>query len=302
MRRFGKLCLSTVFATLVASWICGGAWAQATPPRIYAWSETLSLPEGEEILAPSAVATATGPELLIADGLDRPRLLLFGKQGVSWQLQRVVDLPAVAHSLAFDGERWVASLRGGIGLTAFGRTDLAARSVPIQPGLIAGAIAATPGGTLLVADLAAGRVVEISSKTGETLREVPVNGYISGLAADWTGGFVIALADQAKIMRFDSTWSPTDTWDLPSDNEKPAWPVDLVIDEGGETTVLDRHSGRLLELDSTGRWIGLGSRRGWEQGLLFLPSSLATLRDNRVVVADEGNGRVQIFRRVDATN
>jgi hypothetical protein len=286
---------------LLVGCLLGPVWAQTTPPRTYAWSETMVVPEGEEIGAPSAVATAPGPEILLADGLDRPRLLLFGKQGVSWQLQRVIELPAVARSLAFDGERWIGSLAGGDGLTAFNRDDLSASKIPLPPEVVAGVIAATPRGKLLISDLASQRVVQLD-KEGAMEREAELEGFVTGLAADWSGGFVSALADQGRIVRFDSNWTPMNSWELPADEGKPAWPVDLVIDEGGRTTILDRHSGRLLELDSAGRWVGLGSRRGWEAGLLFLPSSLARLPDGRIVVADEGNGRVQIFRPVGTGN
>jgi hypothetical protein len=289
----------TWLPVLVLGLVLGGSLsAQSTPPRLYIWSETLSLPEGEKILAPSAVA-ASQNELLVADGLAKPRLLLFGKQGVSWQLQQVAELPAVAQALTFDGERWIGSLRGGVGLMAFGRTDLSARPVPQPSGLVAGAVDATPGGTLLVFDLAAGRVVELSPG-GDTLREAPVSGHVTGLAADWTGGFLIALPDEARVLRFDRDWQESGSWALPAEDGKPAWPVALSSDEGGTTVVLDRHGGRLMELDANGRWVALGSRRGWEPGLLFLPSSLDRLPNGAIVVADEGNGRVQIFRRIPA--
>jgi len=301
MSRAGRRHLTRVLVALLGCAAGGSLSAQPNPPRIYVWSETLSVPKGERILAPSAVASASERELLVADGMENPRLLLFGKKGVSWQLQSVVTLPSVAHSLAFDGERWVASLRGGIGLMTFDRADLAARKVPVQPGLVAGPVASTPGGNLLVFDLAAERIIELS-RSGQAIREVAIPGYVTGLAADWSGGFLAALADEARVIRFNSEWEQTESWELPPIDDKPAWPVGLTVDEGGKTTVLDRHGGRLLEFDSTGRWVALGSRRGWEPGLLLLPSSFDHLPDGRVAVADEGNGRVQIFRRIASEN
>ena len=61
--------------------------------------------------------------------------------------------------------------------------------------------------------------------------------------------------------------------------------------------VVDRHAGRLLELDANGQLTGVGARRGWEPGLLLYPAGAARLPDGGVVVADEGNGRTQFFRR-----
>ena len=286
---------------VLASVLTGPLQGQATPPRLYVWSETLTLPEGERIFAPSAVAVASADEILVADGLAEPRLLLFGKQGVSWQLRRTAALPAVAQALTFDGERWIGSLRGGVGLMAFDRVELTARQLTVPPGLVAGTVDATPGGSLLVFDLAAERVVELSPE-GDLLREVAVPGYVTGLASDWSGGFLVARADEARVVRFDREWRQSETWPLAAENGKPAWPAALSVDEGSATVVLDRHGGRLMELDVNGRWVALGSRRGWEPGLLFLPSSFDRLPDGAVVVADEGNGRVQIFRRTPSGN
>ncbi|MGB5390091.1 MAG: hypothetical protein WBP10_07915, partial [Thermoanaerobaculia bacterium] len=272
MSRFARRHLTWAMVALLGCAAGGPISAQPGPPRTYVWSETLSVPEGKEILAPSAVASASERELLVADGLERPRLLLFGKQGVSWQLQTEVTLPSVASSLTFDGERWVASLRGEGGLMAFDRTDLSARKIPVQPELVVGRVASTPGGNLLAFDLASRRVVELSP-SGEVVRETAVPGHVTGLTADWSGGFLVTLADEAKVLRFNREWEQAEAWELPPIDGKPAWPVGLTAEEGGRTTVLDRHGGRLLEFDSTGRWVASGSRRGWEPGLLFLPSS-----------------------------
>jgi hypothetical protein len=63
--------------------------------------------------------------------------------------------------------------------------------------------------------------------------------------------------------------------------------------------VVDRHGGRILALDASGRLVGVGSGRGWNPGQLLLPTAIALFPDGRVVVADQGNSRVQIFRPVD---
>ena len=53
----------------------------------------------------------------------------------------------------------------------------------------------------------------------------------------------------------------------------------------------------MLVLQTGGEVAGFGSRQGWEPGLLNFPADVTLTPDGLVVVADEGNGRVQIFRR-----
>jgi hypothetical protein len=80
----------------------------------------------------------------------------------------------------------------------------------------------------------------------------------------------------------------------------PAWPTGLAAEPGGTLLVVDRHVGRVLVLDATGQVAGLGSRQGWEPGLLLFPAGIARLPGGLVLVADEGNGRAQLFRRAEA--
>jgi hypothetical protein len=101
------------------------------------------------------------------------------------------------------------------------------------------------------------------------------------------------------VLRFDAEGQRTSEWKLPADGPVPAWPSALALEPGGELYVLDRHAGRILLLDNEGRAFGVGSRRGWEPGLLRFPGALTRIEDGRLLVADEGNGRVQLFRRTD---
>jgi DNA-binding beta-propeller fold protein YncE len=78
----------------------------------------------------------------------------------------------------------------------------------------------------------------------------------------------------------------------------PAWPSGLAVAPGGTVYVADRHGHRLLVLDAAGRPTGVGSRKGWEEGLVLFPAGLALLPDGTLLVADEGNGRVQAFAPV----
>ena len=71
----------------------------------------------------------------------------------------------------------------------------------------------------------------------------------------------------------------------------------LAAEPGGNLLVVDRHAGRVLVLDANGQVAGVGARKGWEPGLLLFPAGIARLPGGAVVVADEGNGRAQLFRR-----
>jgi tripartite motif-containing protein 71 len=62
--------------------------------------------------------------------------------------------------------------------------------------------------------------------------------------------------------------------------------------------IVDRHGARLVVLDAEGRIEGLGSRRGRDPGLLLFPAGITALPDGRLAVADQGNGRIQIFHRI----
>jgi DNA-binding beta-propeller fold protein YncE len=84
-------------------------------------------------------------------------------------------------------------------------------------------------------------------------------------------------------------------WDVPGLTPVPAWPTALAVDSLGNLFVVDRHGGRVVVMDSRGRERGFGGRRGWTEGLLLFPTSIALIPDGRVAVADQGNGRVQVF-------
>jgi hypothetical protein len=107
------------------------------------------------------------------------------------------------------------------------------------------------------------------------------------------------VAADASVLHFGANGSLEGTWRLPDHEQTPAWPVGLATEPGGTVLVVDRHAGRLLVVDAGGRVAGLGSRRGWEPGLLLFPSGVVRLPGGLVLVADEGNGRAQVFRRTE---
>jgi hypothetical protein len=171
------------------------------------------------------------------------------------------------------------------------------RPVALPGDAVAGAVAGIPGGGFLVGDVAGKQVLRLD-RAGKVEGAVPVEAGFTGLTASRAGGFLLAYPASASIRVYDAGGNEAGRFEVPGVEPVPAWPVDLVeID--GDLVVLDRHGHRMVAFDSGNRVIGIGGRRGWEPGLLWFPSALAAFPDGRVAVADQLNGRVQIYRRVE---
>ena len=271
--------------------------AQANPPRVLSFLESVKGTEEVELRWPVAVAAASAEEIAVADAFG-PRLLRFRRVGVSWQFHGAVPISAVPVGLTWDGSRYVATLRQGMGLVAFEGSELVQRRLPLPRGVVPGAVAAFPNGDLLLYDYAGYRVLRLSAD-GDLVGEIPIEGDVTAVAAGPAGGIFAAIGPKGSVLHFDAAGQLDATWNLPESDKIPAWPAGLALEPGGDLLVVDRHAGRLLLLDANGRVVGLGSRQGWEPGLLLLPRGVARLPNGLVLVADEGNGRAQIFRRTD---
>jgi hypothetical protein len=269
--------------------------AQVGPPRVLVFQEVLKGTDAVSLRWPLAVAAASDEEVAVADAFG-PRLLLFRKVGVSWQLDRTVPMGGAPAGLAWDGRRYVASLRQGGGLVAFEGAELAQRRLPLPRGVVPGPVAPGPEGSLLVYDASKRSVLRLSPE-GTAAAEVAVGGDVTGLAATAAGGFFAAVAAEGSVLHFDAGGKLAATWKLPAFEQVPAWPAGLVAEPGGALLVVDRHAGRILAVDASGQVTGVGARKGWEPGLLLFPAGIARLPGGVVVVADEGNGRAQLFRR-----
>jgi hypothetical protein len=287
-----------LIAGVAAGLLAGGglpAAAQVGPPRLLAFQDVLKGTDETSLRWPVAVAAASDDEVAVADAFG-PRLVRFRRVGVSWQLDRAVALGGAPVGLAWDGHRYVSSLRQGAGLVAFEETGLVQRPLPLPRGVVPGALAALPGGELLVCDEAGRRVLRLSAE-GKLAGEVEIAGQVTALAGSPSGGFFAAVAAEAAVVHVDASGKPDATWKLPAFEQVPAWPSGLAVEPGGTVLVADRHVGRLLVLDALGRVVGVGSRQGWDPGLLLFPAGIARLPGGLVLVADEGNGRAQLFRR-----
>jgi len=267
---------------------------QSAPPRVMTWFESLKGIESEELHTPVAVAAGPEGKIAVADA-SPPRLLLFRRVGVSWHYERSAPLPSIPLDLGFTRDRWVVSLRQTAELITVDDQDLTIRRIALPGEIVPGALSVLSNGGILLHDAAGERVLEIDTR-GTIQRDVEVNGIVTAIATDFGGGFFAAIPDQELILHFNSQWDQVSDWQMPSLGPKPAWPNGMVVRPSGEVLVLDRHNGVILVVDLAGELVGQGSRQGWEPGLLRFPSDIALVSSREVVVADQGNGRAQVFR------
>lgn len=72
-------------------------------------------------------------------------------------------------------------------------------------------------------------------------------------------------------------------------------PDDVVFASNGDLYVADSGNGRIVHLDSTGKYLGQFGKKGKGNGEFATAHGLAIDRQNRIYVADRGNNRVQVF-------
>lgn len=270
------------------------AAAQSTLAPALVWQGAINGEELASLRWPVAVASAAAGELAVADA-GNPRLIVFSFADGEWTAAATVPLPAPPVGLAAVDGSYLLSLRGESGLLEFDRRKWTYRVAPLPGGTVPGALAATPDGGLLVYDDARRLVLRRSSKGGFS-SGVPVPGPVRALAAGRGGDFFAAVPHQGVVVHYGSAGEELDPWPVPGVSPSPSWPVGLAVTSGGELMVLDRSGGRVVVLDARGGARGAGSRKGWDAGLLRHPAGLALGPDGLLAVADQGNGRVQLFR------
>ncbi len=270
--------------------------AQSSAEPRLAWEATLKGDGDGELRWPVAVAPASSVEVAVADAFG-PRLVLFTAGAGDWTAKRVIELPATPRAVAHDGRRYLVSLRGGT-LAAFEPPDFEARELALPAGTVPAELAPSAGGGVWLHDVAGARILALDAAGNPGLR-APIPDHLTALAAAPGGGFYAAFAAEALVRRYGAGGDLLATWSVPAGGPVPAWPDGLVAEVGGELIVTDRHAGRIIVLDAGGRATVAATRRGWEDGELRSPSELARLPDGRLAVVDHGNGRVQIFRRIE---
>ncbi len=267
------------------------------PARVLAWDGVLPVDEKSPLRWPVAVAGGAPGELAVADAADR-RVRLFAEGPTGWGPGPAVTLPAAPVALAHDGRRFLAALRDEPRLVALEGEQLQIRHIPLPQGSVPGALAGLPGGGFLVLDTAGSRLLELSDQGSVKVRAQLPAGITA--VAPAPGGFLALSPAAAEVRRFNPAGEEMDRWNVPGVPPVPAWPASLAAAPDGSLVLADRHGGRLVVLGSSGQVVGVGSRLGWAPGLLRFPAAVAHLGEGRYAVADLGNSRVQIFRRVAA--
>jgi DNA-binding beta-propeller fold protein YncE len=297
MNRATVLTLALVVIGLVFPGIEPTA-ANGRAPRLLVWETAIRGDQEHELRWPVGVAAASNDEIAVADAYGS-RLVIFKQLKGIWNVDRAVALPGSPLDIAHDGIRYVLSLRSGAGLVAAEGPQHQLRSISLPAGSVPGTVAAQRGGGFLIHDSAGNRILSLgpeASLTGQT----PVAGNPTALASAPGGGFYAAFADLGTVRRYSLAGEVLESFQVPGEEPVPAWPTGIAALPGGAVVVVDRHGGRIVVLDAKGRLQGVGSRRGWDPGLLLFPAGIAALPDGRLAVADQGNGRIQIFRRLKA--
>jgi len=269
--------------------------AQGAVDRLLVLDEVIQAEEERSLRWPIDVAAASAEELAVAD-IHGSRLMIFQKAAAGWTVAREVRLGGTPVGVAHDGNRYAVSLRQSAGFFAVEGKQYQLRRIALSGKAMPGAVAGRFGGGFLVYDFTSGSVLVLDAG-GASSGSIALDGHVTALAATPGGGFFAAFADRSEIRQYGANGDELQRWTIAGASPVPAWPSGIAVAPGGELIVVDRHSGRLDILDSSGRIEGIGSRAGWDSGLLWFPAGVALLPDGRVAVADQGNGRVQLFRR-----
>ncbi len=270
------------------------ATAERPAPRVLAFEAVVQGQGDAELRWPVAVAAASALELAVADAWGG-RLVIFAANDSGWSTGRAISLGTAPLAVVHDGRRYVVALRGRRDLATVESSASEPDSLSLPPGTVPGALAAAPGGGLWVYDAAGGRVLALDA-AGSIGEETALPAGVTGLATA-TGGFWAVFAGESRLRRYVGG-RIADEWTVPGQGPVPAWPDGIAVEPGG-LLFADRHGCRIVALDGAGRLTGAGGAKGWEPGRLLSPAGMTRLPDGRLAVADRGNGRVQIFQRLD---
>jgi hypothetical protein len=228
-----------------------------------------------------------------------PRLVVFREAtDGSWSSQRVVELPEAPASLIAVNEVYFLSLRPSGGLYSVDRETYKPRRLPLPQGVTAGRLGHAGDGGFLALDNGSGDVLHVSAE-GSLVSRTPIRGPAVAVV-EGPGGALFTLDPvSAEVRPAGEGASARDPRGLEGEAGDPPWPIDMAATSSGSLYVLDRHRGRVFLLDGTGALAGVGARRGREPGLLWYPAALALMPDGRLAIADQGNGRAQVYRRLE---
>lgn len=260
-------------------------------------------PEAVPLRSPQGVGCGPGDTILVAD-TGNGRLLRMEVTGSLARVTSVVKLPEITYPIRVDGDA-----EGNL-VVLDGRTRQLARirpdatfggwiDVPRAEGAAAPVIRAfalLPGGSVVAADVAGGRVIQLSA-SGALERAITTPGDVRGLtdiAVDRRGALLLLDGVGRRVWMAgagEESFAPL-TGSLAEDLDF-AGAID--IDPSGRLLVADLDGGGVVILGPDGSFRGRQSAFGWKEGLLRYPTDLCVDGRGHVAIADRENQRVQVF-------
>lgn len=283
---------------LAATALIATAPGMGAAPPLLAWEAALYGSGEGELRWPVDVASAAEGELVVAD-VQPPRLVVFREAADgSWNSARVVELPQPPAALTASGGRYLLTLRGSGGLFAVSRDEWKPQRIPLPTGVVAGDVDGLSPGGAYVQDLLTGEILQVD-EGGRVVARIASSRDVTAISASFAGTLFALDPVAAEIRPLGPGATGLGVRSVPGEVGDPAWPADIAATSAGDLYVLDRHRGRVILLDGTGQVVGVGAREGLEPGLLSYPAALCVMPDGRIAVADQNNGRAQVFHRIE---
>jgi sugar lactone lactonase YvrE len=285
---------AALLAASVASVLAGPVRLRPSPTPLYDGGA------GFALRAPEGVACAEDT-LVVADG-GNGRLIRFSVAGDDLNPVQVVQIPEIPYpvgvQIAGDGSLWVLDGRshrlgrvmpdGSFG----GRLGLAEEQ---GRSMVPKAFRLGPDDSFWILDVR-GRRVRVYGAAGTEAREIAFPEslrFASDLAVDASGAVFVLDSVGHRVYsagQAEDTLEPISA-DL---SEDLAFATNITLDERGNLYLADQNGGGVVVLGRDGSFGGRQATWGWKSGMLRYPAGLCVL-NGRLVVADRGNNRVQIF-------
>jgi sugar lactone lactonase YvrE len=151
-------------------------------------------------------------------------------------------------------------------------------------------------GSLFLLDKASGNILTID-------KSMQVTGVFA--CEGCSGGFVDFKINNNKLWALDQQGESVHRFSLNGKQEgkitldasRLGFPRSLIVADDGSIYVLDRHRGTIVVFDNKGQYKYDFFEAGEARGKLYYPIEIQFDHWGRLCVVDEGNGRVQIFRK-----
>ncbi len=153
-----------------------------------------------------------------------------------------------------------------------------------------------PDDNIYLLDILSERVV-VLDPAGKHVRQIPFPekyGFISDLAVDRSG--TVLLVDSVGAGVYAAAKDAKSFSPVAKDmKEYMNFPTSIATDARGRIFLGDRNGAGVVILGRDGSFVGRQLSRGWKDGLLQYPADVCVAEDGDVFVADQGNGRIQVF-------